>query len=102
MNKNIKMRSSQTTKYNIQQYFLAYIKHNEFLHFHQLFRSGIDNSACGDAIKILHSRERSFCNIFAEMHIEIYIPPRGNTNQNRQFRLRECNQNFTFPQAEIL
>ena len=38
-------------------------------------RSGIDNSACGDAIKILHSRERSFCNIFAEMHIEIYIPP---------------------------
>ena len=38
-------------------------------------RSGIDNSACGDAIKILHSREWSFCNIFAEMHIEIYIPP---------------------------
>ena len=38
-------------------------------------RSGIDNSACEDAIKILHSHERSFCNIFAEMHIEIYIPP---------------------------
>ena len=38
-------------------------------------RSGIDNSACGDAIKLLHSRERSFCNNFAEMHIKIYIPP---------------------------
>ena len=30
------------------------------------------------------------------------LPPRGNTIQNRQFRLRECNQNFTSPQAEIL
>ena len=38
-------------------------------------RSGIDNSVCGDAIKILHSRERRFCNNFAEMHIKIYIPP---------------------------
>ena len=28
-------------------------------------------------------------------------PPRGNTIRNRQFRLRECNQNFTSPQAEI-
>ena len=36
------------------------------------------------------------------MHIKIYIPPRGNTVQNRQFRLRECNQNFSSPQAEIL
>ena len=113
-------------------------------------RSGIDNSAGGDAIKILHSRERRFCNNSAEMHIKIFIPPsreydpestvslagmqskfyipasgdfvsisvhgpcerrctwkcsfpsRGNTIQNRQFRLRECNQNFTSPQAEIL
>ena len=30
------------------------------------------------------------------------LPPRGNTNQNRQFRLRECYQDFTSPQAEIL
>ena len=30
------------------------------------------------------------------------LPPRGNTIQNRQFRLRECYQNFTSPQAEIL
>ena len=30
------------------------------------------------------------------------FPPRGNTIQNRQFRLRECNQNFTSPQAEIV
>ena len=30
------------------------------------------------------------------------FPPRGNTIQNRQFRLRECNQNFTSPQAENL
>ena len=65
-------------------------------------RFGIDNSACGDAIKILHFRERRFCNNFAEMHINNFIPPRGNTIQNRQFRLRECNQNFTSPQAEIL
>ena len=46
------MRSSQKTKYNIQQYFHAYIKHNEFLHFHQLFRSPR-----------------------AEMHMKIYISP---------------------------
>ena len=26
------------------------------------------------------------------MHINNFIPPRGNTIQNRQFRLRECNQ----------
>ena len=171
------MRSSQKTKYNIQQYFRAYIKHNEFLHFHQLFlctvsasgdaheklhfplagiRSRIDSSAWGNAIKILHPRKRRFCNYFcaqsprAEMHMKIYIspsreydpestvplagmqskfyipasgdfviisvhrprerrctwkftcPPRGNTIRNRQFRLRECNQNFTSPQAEIL
>ena len=124
---------------------------HENLHFPLAgIRSGINNSACGDAIKILHSRERSFCKIFAEMHIEIYIPPsreyesestvplagvqskfnipasgdfviisvhrarerrctwkftfptRVNTIQNRQFRLRECNQNFTSPQTEIL
>ena len=30
------------------------------------------------------------------------FPPRGNTIRNRQFRLRECNQNVTSPQAEIL
>ena len=30
------------------------------------------------------------------------LPPRGNTIQNRQFRLRECYQNFTSPQSEIL
>ena len=30
------------------------------------------------------------------------LPPRGNTIHNRQFRLRECYQNFTSPQAEIL
>ena len=29
------------------------------------------------------------------------LPPLGNTIQNRQFRLRECYQNFTSPQAEI-
>ena len=103
------MRSSQKTKENIKQYFHAYIKHNEFLHFHLAgIRSRIDTTACGNAIKILHSLERRFCHNFclrspqAEMHIKIYIPPRGNTVQNRQFRLRECNQNFSSPQAEIL
>ena len=30
------------------------------------------------------------------------LPPRGNTIQNRQFRLRECYKNFTSPQSEIL
>ena len=30
------------------------------------------------------------------------LPPRRNTIQNRQFHLRECYQNFTSPQAEIL
>ena len=96
------MRSSQKTKYNIQQYFRAYIKHNEFLHFHQLFpctvptsgdahenlhfplagiRSEIDSSAGGNAIKILHPRKRRFCNYFcapsprAETYMKIYISP---------------------------
>ena len=76
------------------------LKHNEFLHFHQLFpctvptsgdahenlhfplagiRSEIDSSAGGNAIKILHPRKRRFCNYFcapsprAEMHMKIYI-----------------------------
>ena len=44
-------------------------------------RSRIDTTACGNAIKILHSRERRFCHNFcsrspqAEMHVKIYIPP---------------------------
>ena len=29
------------------------------------------------------------------------LPPRGNTIQNKHFRLRECNQNFTPTQAEM-
>ena len=119
-------------------------------------RSRIDTTACGNAIKILHSRERRFCHNFcsrspqAEMHIKIYIPPsreydpestvplvgmqskfyipasgdfviisvhrprerrctwkftfppRENTIQRRQFRLRKCNHNIASPRAEIL
>ena len=70
-------------------------------------RSRIDSSACGNAIKILHPLKRRFCIYFgswsprAEMHIKFTFPPRGNTIQNRQFRLRECHQNFTSPQAEM-
>ena len=30
------------------------------------------------------------------------FPPRGNTIQRRQFRLRKCNQNIASPQAEVL
>ena len=29
------------------------------------------------------------------------FPPRGNTIQRRQFRLRKCNQNIASPQAEV-
>ena len=60
-------------------------------------RSRIDNSACGDAIKILHSRERKFCNNFAEMDKKFTFPPRGNTIQNRQFRLRGMQSKFYIP-----
>ena len=107
------MRSSQKTKENIKQYFHAYIKHNEFPHFHLAgIRSRIDTTACGNAIKILHSRERRFCHNFcsrspqAEMHIQIYIPPSREYDPESTAplakRLRECNQNVSSPQAEIL
>ena len=79
-----KQRPITRRKQNINQYFHAYIKHvkhNEFRHFHLAgIRSRIDTTACGNAIKILHSRERRFCHNFcsrsplAEMHI-LDIPP---------------------------
>ena len=37
----------------------------------------------------------------AEMHIKFTFPPRGNTIQSRQFRLRKCNQNIESQQAEV-
>ena len=43
--------------------------------------SSADNSACGNATKILHPRKRRLCNYFcalsprAEMHMKIYISP---------------------------
>ena len=43
--------------------------------------SSADNSACGNATKILHPSKRMFCNYFcapsprAEMHMKIYISP---------------------------
>ena len=36
------------------------------------------------------------------MHVKFYIPPCGNTIQNRQFRLQKCNQNIASPRADIL
>ena len=30
------------------------------------------------------------------------FPPRGNTIQRRQFRLRKCNENIASPRADIL
>ena len=65
-------------------------------------RSGIDNSACGDAIKILHSRERSFCNNFAEMHIKIYIPPSREYDPESTVPLAGMQSKFYIPQAEIV
>ena len=60
-------------------------------------RSGINNSACGDAIKILHSLERSFCNIFAEMHIEIYIPPSREYESESTVPLAGVQSKFNIP-----
>ena len=59
--------------------------------------SGIDNSACGDAIKILHSRERRFCNNFVEMHIKIYIPPSREYNPESTVPLAGMQSKFYIP-----
>ena len=76
-NKGLLQEENRTFK----QYFHAYIKHNEFRHFHLVgIRSRIDTTTCGNAIKVLYSREQRFCHNFcsrspqAEMHIKIYIP----------------------------
>ena len=51
-------------------------------------RPRTDSSACGNAIKISHPRKRRFSDNSrswfpqAEMHIQIFIPPCGNTIQN--------------------
>ena len=64
-------------------------------------RSGIDNSACGDAIKILHSRERRFCT--AKRHIKIYIPPPSREyDPESTVPLAGMQSKFYIPQAEIL
>ena len=67
-------------------------------------RSGIDNSACGDAIKKYCIPANGASVTFSrEMHIEIYIPPlAGIRTRIDSSAWRECNQNFTSPQAEIL
>ena len=65
-------------------------------------RSGIDNSACGDAIKILHSRERSFCNNFAEMHIKIYIPPSREYDPESTVPFAGMQSKFYIPASGVL
>ena len=60
-----------------------------------MHRNNYKISACGDVKFWLHFRKRNCRFWIVYMHIKKYISPRGNTIQNRQFRLRKCNQDFT-------
>ena len=77
--------------------------HKKFHFPHAGIRSRIDSSACGDAIKILHSRKLRFRNYFcapsprAEMHIKIYIFPLREYDLESTVPLAGMQSNFYIP-----